>query len=149
MVIAQRWHGKHAGEVHVWIENQADDRDTNDGQQNAARYLQFLQTDNHRQTYQRHDNREAIELTQRNRQAVQWVFHHHANAVRGDQQQEQADTNARTVRNALRQIAQNPATNTGSRDDGKQYTHQEYRAQRNRNADVLAQHQAKGGKGGQ
>ncbi len=135
--------------MHVGIENQADDGDTDDGQQNAARYLQFLQTDDHRQTDQRHNDREAIELAQRNRQAVQWVFHYHAHAVRGDQQQEQADTNARTVRNALRQIAQNPATDAGGRNDGKQYTHQEYRAQRNRNADVLAQHQAESGEGSQ
>ena len=149
VVIAQRRHGEDTGEVHVRVENQAHNGNTDNGQQDPARNLHFLQADNHRQANQRHDHREAVKLTQRHRQTVDWVLHHHAHAVCRDQQQEQADTDAGPVRNPLRQIAQNPATNTGSGDDGKQYAHQEYGAQGDRNTDLLAQYQAKGGEGGQ
>ena len=135
--------------MHVRVENQADDRHADDGQQNTARNLQFFKADDHRQAHQRHHHREAVELTQRDRQTVQRVFHHHADAVGGNQQQEQTDTDAGAVRNTLRQIAQDPATNTGSGDDGEEYAHQEHRAQSNRHADVLAQHQAESGKGSQ
>ena len=147
--IAQRRHREDTGEVHVRVENQAHNGDTDDGQQNPAWNLHFFQTDNHRQTNQRHDHREAVELTQRHRQTVDWVLNDHAHAVCRDQQQEQANTDAGTVRNALRQIAQNPATNPGSGDDGEQHAHQEYGTQGNRNTDLLAQNQAKRGEGGQ
>ncbi len=69
-----------------------------------------------------------------------------AHAVCSDKQQEQADTDAGTVRNALRQVAQDPATNSGRGDHGKQHTHQEHGAQRNRHTNMLTQHQTERGK---
>ena len=149
LVVAQRRHGENAGEVNGRIENQTDNRNTDDGQQNTARHLQFFQADNHRQTNQRHNHREAGEMAHGHWQAVQWVFDYQTNAVRCNQQQEQADTDTGAVRHALRQVAQDPATNPGGGDEGEQHTHQEYRTQRDRHADVLTQHQAKRGKGGQ
>ena len=95
------------------VEDQADDGHADNGQQNAARHFQFFQANDHRQTHQRHDHREAREVTQRNRQAVQRVLDDQADAVGSDQQQEQTNTDAGAVRHALRQVAQNPATNAG------------------------------------
>ena len=132
--------------MHGRIENQANDGNTNNGQQDATRYFQFFEADNHRQTNQRHNDREGVEVTQRNRQAIQRVLNDQTNTVCRNQQQEQADTNTRTVRNALWQIAQDPATNTCRGNDGKQNTHQKHRAQRNRHANMLPQHQAECGK---
>ena len=84
------------------IENQTHYGNTDNSQQDAARYFQFFEANNHRQTYQRHNHREGIEIAQRNRQAVQRVFNNQTHAVCRNQQQEQADTNPRTVRNTLR-----------------------------------------------
>ncbi len=39
--IAQGWHSENAGEMDVGIENQADNRHADNGQQNAARHLHF------------------------------------------------------------------------------------------------------------
>ena len=133
----------------VRIEDQADNRDADNRQQDTARHFQFFEADNHRQPDQRHNHREAIKITQRHRQTIQRIFNHQAHAVGGNQQQEQTDTNPRTVRHALRQVTQDPATNAGRGDHGEQDTHQEHRAQRDRNADLLTQYQAKGGKRGQ
>ena len=135
--------------MNVRIEDQADNRNADNRQQDTARHFQFFEANNHRQPDQRHNHRETVKITQRHRQTVQRVFDHQTNAVGGNQQQEQTDTNPRAVRNALRQVTQDPATNAGCGDDGKQYAHQEDRAQRDRNADLLAQHQAKSGKSGQ
>ena len=132
--------------MHGRVGNQANNGNTDNSQQDAARYFQFFEANNHRQTNQRHNHREGIEVTQRNRQTVQRILNHQTNAVCRNQQQEQADTDSRTVRNALRQIAQDPATNTRRGNDGKQDAHQEHRAQRNGHADMLPQYQAECGK---
>ncbi len=149
MIVAQRRHRKNAGEVYGRIEKQTHNRHANDGQKDTARHLQLLQADNHSQTNQRHHHREAVEVAQRHRQPFNRVFHHQANAVGGDQQQEQADTDPSAMRHALRQVAQDPATNAGGGDHGKQDAHQEHCAKGDRDANLLAQHQAEGGKGGQ
>ena len=133
----------------VRIEDQADNRDADNRQQDTARYFQFFKADNHRQPDQRHNHREAVKMTQRHRQTIQRVFDNQAHAVGGNQQQEQADTNPGAVRHALRQVTQDPATNTGCGNHRKQHAHQKDRAQRDRNADLLTQHQAEGGKRGQ
>ena len=52
-------------------------------------------------------------MAQRNRQAVERVLDNQTDAIGGDQQQEQADADAGTVRHALRQVAQDPATDAG------------------------------------
>ncbi|MNV27151.1 hypothetical protein D3C71_1182900 [compost metagenome] len=135
--------------MHGRVENQPHNGHTDNGQQDAARHFQFFQADNHCQANQGHDHREAGEVAHRNRQAVQWILDNQTDAVRRNQQQEQADTNTRAVRHALRQVAQDPATNPGSRNNGEQHPHQEHRTQRNRHADVLAQHQAERRKGSQ
>ena len=133
----------------VRIENQAHNRHTNNGQQNTARHLHFFQTNDHREANQRHHHREAGKFAQRHRQTVQRIFDHQTNAVGGDQQQEQANPDPGTMRHALRQVAQDPAADAGRGNHRKQDTHQEYRAEGHRNTDLLPQHQAKGGEGGQ
>ena len=135
--------------MHGRIENQANNGHTDNGQQNAAWDCQFFQTNNHRQANQGHDHREAGEVTQRHRQTVQRVLNDQTHAIGGNQQQEQTDTDTGAVCYAVRQVAQNPATNAGCRDNGEQHAHQEDGSQGNRYADVLAQHQAKRGEGGQ
>ena len=88
--------------MNAWVKNQAENRNTDDGQQNAARDFQFFQTDDHRKANQRHNNREAVEMTERNWQAIKWVFNYQADTVCGNQQQEQADTDTSTMRNTHR-----------------------------------------------
>ena len=133
----------------VGIENQADNRHADNGQQNAARHLHFFQTNDHREANQRHHHRETVKVAQRHRQTVQRVFDHQTNAVGGDQQQEQANPDPGTMRHALRQVTQDPAADAGCRDHRKQDPHQEYCAEGYRNTDLLPQHQAEGGEGGQ
>ena len=87
-------------------------------------------------------------MTQRYRQAVQRVFDYQTHAVRRDQQQKQTDTDTGAVRNALWEVAQDPATNAGGGNNGKQHAHQEHRTQCDRYADLLAQHQAERGERG-
>ena len=65
--------------------------------------------EDHRQADQRHHHREGGERAERHRQTIQRVLHHQADAVGGDQQQEQTDTDAGAVRHAHRQVAQDPA----------------------------------------
>ncbi|MNE21584.1 hypothetical protein D3C80_1147510 [compost metagenome] len=83
------------------------------------------------------------------RQTGPFVLDHHADAVGGDQQQEQADADAGAVGDAGWQVGQNPLTHTGDADQGKQHPHPEDGTQRNRDAQPLPQHQAEGGKGGE
>ncbi len=130
----------------VRIEEQTHNRNANNGQQNAAGDFQLFQTENNSQTHKRHNHREGIEIAQRDRQAIQRVFNDQADAVGGNQQQKQANTDTGSVGHALRQVTQNPATNAGSGDNGKQYAHQEYGAKRDRDANMLPQDQAKRGK---
>ena len=133
----------------VRIENQADNRHADNGQQNTAWYFHFFQTDDHREANQRHHHREAGKFAQRHRQTIQRVFDHQTNAVGSDQQQKQANPDPGTVGHTLRQVAQDPAADAGCRDHRKQDTHKEYCAEGHRNTNVLPQHQAEGGEGGQ
>ncbi len=130
----------------VRIEEQTHNRNANNGQQNAAGDFQLFQTENNSQPHKRHNHREGIEIAQRDRQAIQRVFNDQADAVGGNQQQKQANTDTGSVGHALRQVTQNPATNAGGGDNGKQYAHQEYGAKRDRDANMLPQDQAKRGK---
>ncbi|MNE56392.1 hypothetical protein D3C80_1512960 [compost metagenome] len=131
------------------IEKQPNHGNPDNGQQDTARHFQFFQTDNERQANERHDHREAGEMAHRNRQTIQRIFNDQTHAVGGNQQQEQTNTDACAVRDALRQVPQDPATDAGRRNHGKQHTHQEHRTQRNGDADMLTQHQAERGKCGQ
>jgi PAS domain S-box-containing protein len=58
--------------------------------------------------------------------------------------QEQADADARAVRDSRWQIAQNPRTHARHRDTGEDQAHQEHRAERNVGMPTLAEYQSSG-----
>jgi hypothetical protein len=62
-----------------------------------------------------------------------FILDHHADPVGGDQQQEQADTDAGTVGDAGGKVVQDPLAHAGDTDQVNS-THQEDGAQRDRNA---------------
>ncbi|MNP00645.1 hypothetical protein D3C76_924380 [compost metagenome] len=84
-----------------------------------------------------------------NWQTGPFVLDHHADAVGGDQQQEQTYTYAGAVGDAGGEVVQDPLAHAGDADQGKQHTHQEDGAQRDRYAQSLTQYQTECGKGGE
>lgn len=77
------------------------------------------------------------------------ILHHEADIVRGDQQQKETNADARPMRDARRQIAQNPRAHARHRDRGEHEAHQEHRAERDIRLQALAEHEPERGEGRQ
>ncbi|MNL41427.1 hypothetical protein D3C87_1638330 [compost metagenome] len=78
--------GEHAGVLHGRVEGQAQRRDGDDHQQDAARHAAALQAEDRRQPEHRHHHREGGDVAQLHGQAGAGVLDHQADLVRGNQQ---------------------------------------------------------------
>ncbi len=149
LLVGEARHGEQPLVLDRRIEDEAENGDGDDHQQDPARNFKLLQPDDDRQPDERHDDRHRGKGPQRHRQPLQRVLDHQPHPVGGDQQQEEPDADTGAVGDPHRQVVEDPAAHPGHRDGGKQHPHQKDGAERHRDGDLLPQHQAEGGKGGE
>ncbi len=149
LIVGETRQSEQALILHRRVKNKAKDGDGDDNQQDPARDFELLQPEDHREAEQGHDDRHRGKGPQRDRQPLERVLDDQPYPVGGDKQQKETDPDTGTVGNPHRQVVEDPATHPGDRDSCKQHPHQEYGTERDRNGDLLPQHQTESGKGGE